>query len=297
MADEKHIFALVVGAGMGGCTLGAQFIRQGALSRDEFRIIDRGDDYGGVWQANKYPGAVSISNYIFNRRSFADQSRPGLRCAISCIRGPFPPQGGYVKSGCSQSAMLKTTDWSRDYAEQPEIQAYYADMAKHYKLRESTVFSTEVISAHWNEEICKWKVLVRHKKTGKETIWFANVVVNAGGQFSTPKYAEIPGMEKFKGTQWHSSQWNTDFDLTGKRVAIIGTGPSTAQLAPRIADKCKELILYQRSATYCLPRNDQPMPWWKKLIFKWVPFSLYFYHLWWYLSVHSSPNPSITTRN
>lgn len=62
-ADEQHIFCLVVGAGMGGCTLGSQFIRQNALSRNEFRIIDRGDDYGGVWQANQYPGAVNLSQY------------------------------------------------------------------------------------------------------------------------------------------------------------------------------------------------------------------------------------------
>lgn len=129
-------------------------------------------------------------------------------------------------------------------------------------------------------------MVVMDKKTGKKSEWTANVVINAGGQFSRPKYANIPGAKDFKGEQWHTSDWHEGLDVKGKRVAIIGTGPSTAQVAPRIAPLTKELTIYQRSATYCMPRHDHPHPAWRINLFKWLPLTLYIYHLWWYFSVN-----------
>lgn len=158
-------------------------------------------------------------------------------------------------------------------------------MAQQYKLRKSTVFNTRVVSATWNEDTLKYNALVQDKATGRESQWTANVVINAGGQFSRAKYANIPGRDNFKGEQWHTSQWHEGLDVKGKRVALIGTGPSTAQVAPEIQPLVKELTLYQRSATYCVPRNDLPQPAWKQTLFKWFPFCLYFYHIWWYLTV------------
>jgi cation diffusion facilitator CzcD-associated flavoprotein CzcO len=111
------------------------------------------------------------------------------------------------------------------------------------------------------------------------------VVVNAGGQFYKPKGWDIPGMETFEGTQWHTAEWRHDFDLTGKRVAIIGTGPSTGQVAPSIQPLVKQLYVYQRSATYVVPRGDGPIPAWKKRLLSWFPPLLWMYHLWWYWSV------------
>ena len=82
--------------------------------------------------------------------------------------------------------------------------------------------------------------------------------------------------------------WNEKIDLAGKRVAIIGTGPSTGQVAPKIALLAKQLYVYQRSATYVVPRGDGPLPWWKLALFKWFRPALWFYHMWWYLSVCTS---------
>lgn len=134
----------------------------------------------------------------------------------------------------------------------------------------------------------KYNVVVRDKRTAKDTLWTANVIINAGGQFSKPKYANIPGRDTFQHEQLHTSQWHEGVELHGKRVAMIGTGPSTAQIAPEIQPLVKELILYQRSATYCVPRNDGPQSSWKKAIFRWIPFALHFYHIWWYLTVRWS---------
>ncbi|KAG9665052.1 FAD/NAD(P)-binding domain-containing protein, partial [Aureobasidium melanogenum] len=250
MDERKSVFVAIVGAGMSGITMAAQILKQNALTRDEFKIFDGNDDYGGVWQANQYPGAA---------------------CDV--------PSHAYVLR-----FHLKP-DWSKEYAEQAEIQQYYADVAKAYRLRESTVFSTKVISATWNETTLKYDMVVMDKKTGKKSEWTANVVINAGGQFSKPKYANIPGAKDFKGEQWHTSDWHEGMDVKGKRVAIIGTGPSTAQVAPRIAPLTKELTIYQRSATYCMPRQDHPHPAWRINLFKWLPFTLYIYHIWWYLSI------------
>ena len=142
-----------------------------------------------------------------------------------------------------------------------------------------------MVSATWNEETLMYTLFMENTKTGVQTTWTANVVVDAGGQFWRPKYANIPGKEDFQGTQWHTSQWRSDFDLRGKRVAMIGTGPSTAQVAPQIQPLVKELILYQRSATYVVPRNDNPQPEWRLFLFKWFPILLWAYHWWFYFSV------------
>lgn len=138
-----------------------------------------------------------------------------------------------------------------------------------------------------------YDVLVVDTKSGIEEEWTANVVVDAGGQFYRPKWAEIPGAEEFKGIQWHTAQWRDDFDLTGKRVAIIGTGPSTGQVAPMIAHKVKELTLYQRSATYVMPRNDMTQAGWRRALFRWFPPALWFYNVWFWWTVSSIISPVI----
>jgi cation diffusion facilitator CzcD-associated flavoprotein CzcO len=144
-----------------------------------------------------------------------------------------------------------------------------------------------VIEAWWNEKTFLWEVLTEDCISKKESLWTANVVVNAGGQFYKPKKWDIPGMETFEGNEWHTAEWRHDFDLRGKRVAIIGTGPSTGQVAPSIQPLVKEPYVYQRSATCVVPRGDGPIPAWKKTLFSWFPPLLWMYHLWWYWSVRS----------
>jgi cation diffusion facilitator CzcD-associated flavoprotein CzcO len=143
----------------------------------------------------------------------------------------------------------------------------------------------KVIEARWNGTTYLWEVLVESVSDKKPCLWTANVVVNAGGQFYKPKAWDILGMENFKGAQWHTAEWRHDYDLTGKRVAIIGTGPSTGQVAPKIRPLVKELHVYQRSATYVVPRKDTLIPEWKRQLFSWISPFLWLYHVWWYWSV------------
>ncbi|GAB7356265.1 hypothetical protein MBLNU459_g7075t1 [Dothideomycetes sp. NU459] len=251
--ETRSIFCLIVGAGMSGVTVGAHLLRLGVLRHDEFYLVDQNTDYGGVWETNRYPGAA---------------------CDV--------PSHSYVMR------WFLNPNWSKKYAPRPEIQEYYARIADHHGLRRNTLFSTKVISAHWNEDKLFWEVLTEDRVTAKRTRWLANAIVSAGGQFSRPKTAEIPGKESFSRTQWHTAEWRGDYDLTGKTVAIIGTGPSTGQVAPRIQPIVKQLYIYQRSSTFVLPRNDGPVPVWKKLFFKLFPPALWLYHIWFWLAIEST---------
>jgi cation diffusion facilitator CzcD-associated flavoprotein CzcO len=269
--SQNHVFCIIVGGGMSGVTMGAHLIKMKVLKPWEFRIMDQNAAYGGVWVANHYPGAAcDVPSHGYVMRYFLNPSK----------FFPFRPE---VLSSIAQANF--NTDWSKKYAPQAEIQQYYQKIGNYYGLPQSTSFSTKVIEARWNEKTLLWEVLTEDCISKKQSFWTANVVVNAGGQFYKPKKWEIPGMETFEGTEWHTAEWRHDFDLRGKRVAIIGTGPSTGQVAPSIQPLVKELYVYQRSATYVVPRGDGPIPEWKKKLFSWFPPLLWMYHLWWYWSV------------
>jgi cation diffusion facilitator CzcD-associated flavoprotein CzcO len=99
------------------------------------------------------------------------------------------------------------------------------------------------------------------------------------GQFSTPKKAPVAGLDAFKGEEWHTGSWPAGASIKGKRVAIVGTGPSAAQLLPKIYKDCKSLVVYQRSPSYVLPRDDYVVSNLRKWIFAYVPFVMRF-HKW-----------------
>ena len=250
--NAKHTFCIVIGGGMCGIALAAHLVKWSVVNYDEFVIMDLQDDYGGCWHANKYPG-------------------------LACD----------VVSHCYSMRFHLKPDWSSKYATRAEIQGYYADMADYYRLRQSTLFNTKVKSAKWSDDSLLWTV-VCEKTTGEVSTWTANVIVNASGQFTRPKFADIPGREVFQGTQWHTSRWNASYDLKGKNVAIVGTGPSTAQIAPCIQPFVKNLYLYQRSPTYVMPRRNEPIPSNWQQWFKTCPPLLWFYHMYLYIKKERS---------
>ena len=180
--------------------------------------------------------------------------------------------------------------WSKKFADGKDIQQYYARFANRRYLQESTQFSTNVHEARWNEKTLLWEVLVEDRKTGQRTLWIANVVFDNGGGFHRPKYAKIPGIESFKGEQWHTAQWPSNADLRGKRVALIGTGPSAAQVAPKIQPVVKQLYMFQRSSGHVLPRNNAAIPQWKRSLFGWLYPVLWIYHMSWVIFVSEKLN-------
>jgi cation diffusion facilitator CzcD-associated flavoprotein CzcO len=142
-----------------------------------------------------------------------------------------------------------------------------------------TTFNQNVVKAIWSDEEMLWTVITEDTHTKKRTHWKANVVCHATGLFNRGKIPAIPGASKFKGKAWHTAHWPADANLKGKRVAVIGTGPSAGQVIPSIQPIVKSLTIYQRSPPHCLPRNDYAYSRLQKFIFTWVPFAHYLYCL------------------
>lgn len=140
--------------------------------------------------------------------------------------------------------------WSRRYAPQAEIQAYVEDVARKYGVLERTRTGTEVEAARWDEERCRWQL---ETSSGAHE---ADVLVAACGQLSVPRVPPLPGLETFAGPAFHTARWCHDVELSGKRVAVVGTGCSAIQVVPAIQSEVAHLDVYQRSPGWTLPKGD-----------------------------------------
>ncbi|MCW2644297.1 MAG: putative monooxygenase [Pseudonocardiales bacterium] len=156
-------------------------------------------------------------------------------------------------------------DWSRSFSPQWEIQDYLRRTAEKYDVLDKHLFDTEVTSAQWDAEAEQW--LVETTAGG----FAADVVVAAIGALCEPALPDIKGIETFQGEVFHSSRWNHDSDLTGKRVAVIGTGASAIQIVPAVADQVAQLDVYQRTAPWVMPRRDRAYSKPEKLVYKHIP--------------------------
>jgi cation diffusion facilitator CzcD-associated flavoprotein CzcO len=146
--------------------------------------------------------------------------------------------------------------WSHFYATRPEIATYYTDFAKHYRLDRCTQFRSFVASCEWDDDAMIWHVSVHNAASKAIELWTADFVCQCVGSLDRPKFGTTPGRENFRGISWHTAHWRDDEDLSGKRVGIIGCGPSAAQIIPEIVDKVEHLTVYMRTPPVCVPRND-----------------------------------------
>ena len=186
----------------------------------DYLIVEAADDVGGTWYWNTYPG-IAVDIPSFSYQ-FSFEQRP---------------------------------DWSRTYARGNELKAYADYCANKYGIRPKIRFRTKVLSVEFDEERALWRV---QTDPGGEVT--ARFVVNASGVLTVPKPPDIDGVDSFAGTTMHTARWDHDEDLTGKRVAVIGTGASAVQLIPRLAPIVKELKVFQRTPIWCFPKFDVPLP-------------------------------------
>lgn len=170
-----------------------------------------------------------------------------------------------VPSGLYSFSFAPNSEWSRLFAPQPEILAYVDRVARERGLAARTRFGVEVIAAHWAED--RWRLST---SDGELT---ARFVVSAAGPWNEPRFPEIPGLAEFPGEVFHSARWNHDYDLRGKRVAVVGSGASAVQFVPAIAPEVAELHLFQRTAQWVLPKFDHPVPEVEKRVMRRVPFA------------------------
>lgn len=190
------------------------------LSKDglaDVTVLEKADDVGGVWRENTYPGAACD-----------------------------------VPSNLYSYSFARKTNWGRRYAEQPDILGYIRDTADRFGLRDLVRTGVEVTSAAYDDGTATWRVTT----SGGEVVE-ADVLVPAVGQLSRPALPAIPGLDLFEGPSFHSAQWRHDVDLTGKRVAVLGTGASAIQFVPRIREAARHVTVFQRSAPYVIPKPDR----------------------------------------
>ncbi|MFT4188252.1 MAG: NAD(P)/FAD-dependent oxidoreductase [Aeromicrobium sp.] len=159
-----------------------------------------------------------------------------------------------VPSALYSFSFAPKADWSRVYGKQPEILAYIDQVARAHDLPAVTEFGVEVLEAAWDDSASLWRI---DTNVGART---ARFVVAAAGPWNEPNIPDIPGLADFEGEVFHSARWNHDYDLTGKRVAVIGSGASAVQFVPEIRKEAERVHLFQRTAHWVLPKPDYTAP-------------------------------------
>src|SRR5919202_1264883 len=169
--------------------------------------------------------------------TWRDNTYPGCACDVPSTLYSF--------------SFAQKPDWSTVFARQPEIQRYLLDVARDHGVLDHVHLDTEVLEATWDDASRRWTV---DTTAGRYT---ARVVIAGAGPLHEPKLPDIPGLDAFEGTIFHSARWNHDHDLTGRRVAVIGTGSSAIQFLPEIAPLPQKLTLFQRTAPWVIPKVDR----------------------------------------
>jgi cation diffusion facilitator CzcD-associated flavoprotein CzcO len=217
--------------------IGAGFAGLGAAIRlaeagvDDIVILERADRVGGTWRDTTYPGASC--------------DVPSLLYSYSFVKNPT---------------------WSRTYSPAPEICRHLEDMATRFDIRRHIRFGQEVTELTFADESGSWTA-----KTKKRKRFHARTVVLASGPLSDVSFPDIRGLDSYRGHKIHSARWDHDYDLTGKRVAVIGTGASAIQIIPELVRRAEFVKVFQRTPCWVLPRLDVPIPPAMQALFAKVP--------------------------
>lgn len=211
---------VIIGAGMGGVLAAIRLDEAGVPCT----VIEKNPGIGGTWFENHYPGCrVDV---------------PGHSYSYS-----FEPNH----------------DWSCHYPLADEIRAYFNRCAQDYDVKRRIRFNTEVEAARFDDASGTWEVTVVDGEGKRDTL-IARAVISAVGQLNRPKLPDIPGRDSFKGDLFHSAAWPEGLDLTGKRVAVIGSGASAFQIIPEMAECAAHLTVFQRSPAWMFPNPGYHTP-------------------------------------
>ncbi len=169
-----------------------------------------------------------------------------------------------VQSHLYSFSFAPNPNWTRTFARQPEIRAYLESIADRYGLRDRLRFGREITGLEWDGT--RWAVT-----SADGDVVHARAVVWGTGPLHLPSLPDVAGLDEFTGTVFHSSRWDHDHDLRGKRVAVIGTGASSIQFVPQIQPEVASLTLFQRTAPWVLPKPDREIPGVLRALYKAVP--------------------------
>ncbi len=195
-------------------------IQLNRMGIDDILMLDRESDVGGTWHINSYPGLA-------------------VDIASTTYCYSFEPN----------------PHWSRVYAPGGELKAYACHVADKYNLRRYMQFGSTVDKAVYSESGKYWTV----HTDGRPPVT-ARILILATGFLSQPKMPDIPGLDSFEGKVIHTARWDHQYDLNGKRAAVIGTGATSVQLLPEIAPKLAQMDVYQRTPIWVTPKFDAKIP-------------------------------------
>jgi cation diffusion facilitator CzcD-associated flavoprotein CzcO len=231
-AQQSPVRTRAVIIGSGFSGLGmAIALQKQGFGAGDFVILEKADDIGGTWRDNTYPGCAC--DIPSHMYSFSFEPKP---------------------------------DWTHMWSLQPEIFDYLKGVAEKYGLRRYIRFGARVERATWDDAELRWHV---YTADGQEYV--AQFLVSGAGALHIPLIPDVEGADDFAGAAFHSAQWDHSVDITGKRVAVIGTGASAIQLVPEIVKDVAELQVYQRTPPWVMPRPNNALPQWVGRIFTEVP--------------------------
>jgi len=226
--------------------------------REHVRVAVIGSGFGGLGAAVRLR-REGVTDFVVLERAdsvggtWRDNSYPGCACDVPSHLYSF--------------SFAPNADWPRTFSGQEHIRAYLENVADVFRLRPHIRFNSEVKMMTWDAERLRWDI----ETTGGS--YSADLVVSATGPLSDPKIPDIPGLDSFPGKVFHSARWDHDYDLRGKRVAMVGTGASAIQIVPAIQPDVRRLTLFQRTPPWVMPRVDRPISGAERALHRALPFT------------------------
>jgi len=222
------------------------------------RVAIIGAGFGGIGAAIALRKAGHTGFVVLERAAavggtWRDNSYPGCTCDVPSHLYSF--------------SFAPNPDWTRSFSRQAEIWDYLERVTDRYGLRGKIRCEAAMTEARWDVSRARWRI-----RTTRGDLT-ADVLVSAAGPLSAPALPDIPGLASFPGPVFHSAQWNHDFDLAGKRVAVVGTGASAIQIVPEIQPRVGRLVLFQRTPAWVMPRHDRKISGAEKWLYRHVPLT------------------------
>ncbi|MFM9045390.1 MAG: flavin-containing monooxygenase, partial [Solirubrobacterales bacterium] len=219
-------------------------------------IVIAGAGLSGITMARSLLAAGHQDLVLLERASevggtWRDNTYPGCACDV--------PSHLYSLS------FAPNPDWSRAFSPGPEIQAYVEQVAVDEGVRPLVRFDCEMEEAAWDPERGLWRL---ETSQGELT---CDILVSAVGGLSEPRIPDIEGLDRFRGPVFHSARWDHDFDPSGKRVAVVGTGASAIQIVPALRPEVENIVLFQRTPPWIMPGQDREISGLERFLFRRFP--------------------------
>ncbi|WP_329264827.1 NAD(P)/FAD-dependent oxidoreductase [Streptomyces pseudovenezuelae] len=225
---------------------------------EHVRVAVVGSGFGGLGAAVRLR-REGVTDFVVLERAdsvggtWRDNSYPGCACDVPSHLYSF--------------SFAPNPDWPRTFSGQEHIRAYLEHVTDVFRLRPHIRLNSEVKRMTWDSEKLRWDI---ETASGRLS---ADLVVSATGPLSDPKIPEIPGLDSFPGKVFHSARWDHDYDLRGKRVAMVGTGASAIQIVPAVQPLARNVTLFQRTPPWVMPRMDREISGAERWLHRQLPFT------------------------